>query len=236
MSRVKWTGWYSPCMYSPISPIKNSPILSFLKKLSHLFHLKKNSPITLFFVHHFPTHYSSPPFQKTQLKKKPLTRSLTLKHTSIKWHMYTSKFVRVGENRVKADINMYSKLFKRYKKEIFIGKHFCHPLIYYFRTWIGYKKYLRYLHIWQKYFPPVHNVQLCLMWKSTVGTQFQCSFSFYTFPKMLFVDFCIHNFCFLLHICYESGPDILLGVGPPTLRVIALPQFAIARSFVNRRL
>ena len=32
--------------------------------------------------------------------------------------MYTSKFVRVGENRVKADINMYSKLFKR-----FIGKH-----------------------------------------------------------------------------------------------------------------
>ena len=121
-------------------------VLSHLshKKLSHSFLSKKTLPSLPSKKKTLPSLCSSsiifpltipvPHSRKPNFKKKPLTRSLTLKHTSIKWHMYTSKFVRVGENRVKADINMYSKLFKRYKKEIFIGKHFCHPLIYYFRT------------------------------------------------------------------------------------------------------
>ena len=47
--------------------------------------------------------------------------------------------------------------------------------------------------------------------------------SFYTFPQKNKGFFGIHNFCFLLNICYESGSDILLGVGP-TLGVIAVPN------------
>ena len=100
-----------------------------------------------------------------------------------------------------------------------------------------------------KYFPPAHSVKLCLMLRATVrqywfwhrliqlnfNTGFHSLFTlFKTIDYWSIILVCI-NFCFLLHISYESGSDILLGVGP-TLGVMAVPQFAISRVFVILRL
>ena len=70
-------------MYSPISPIKNSPILSFLKKLSHLFHLKKK------LSHHsvLRPSFSHSLFQ-SPIPENPTSKKTTYKKFNIEAYKY----------------------------------------------------------------------------------------------------------------------------------------------------